>query len=98
MEKEAYVTISLDKSGRVIRVQQGGRDILPEKSSPGPTRVGSDIGEDEVTAVMVHELLVRRRRHPHKPPPPQDPPPPPPENTDPCCYRDPMTGQRFCWC
>jgi hypothetical protein len=102
MNDEPYVTISLDKSGRVLRVRQGGRDILPEKSEPGPTRVGQDIGGRVVASVILHELLVHRRRpKPDDPPPADDPPRPPsdpPEGTDPCCYRDPMTGQRFCWC
>jgi len=97
---EAYVTISLDKTGRVIRVEYDGRAIEPKRTQPGPARQGESTAEcEEVVRILVHELLTCKKKKPEDPKKPQDPKDPyPPPGTDPCCYRDQATGEVWCWC
>lgn len=102
MAGKAYVTVSLDKKGSVVRVMQGGRVIRRKKGRPGPSkRGGSSAGCDSIIAVLVHELLTC------KPTPPKDSDDKgggtgkgggTNTGTDPCCFRDGATGDEWCWC
>ena len=92
MQNNVYVTIGLDKSGSVVEVHVDGRTIEPKKSAPGPGRVGDGAGDcEQIVKTLVHELLTCGKKNPK--PGPTTPPP-----TDPCCYRDPITGRIWCWC
>jgi hypothetical protein len=84
-----YVTIGLDKSGSIVEVQVNGRRIEPREGKPGPTRDGDEApGCEQIVKRLTHELLTCKKRGPSPTPPP----------TDPCCYRDPITGRIWCWC
>jgi len=91
---KVYITISLDRSGRVVRVEYDGRKIRPRKGKPGPARRGgSPKGCEEIASVLLHELLTCRKKKDRDKPGPYPPP-----GTDPCCYRDQNTGEEWCWC
>jgi hypothetical protein len=85
-----YITVGLDKSGAVVEVHVDGRKIEPKESKPGPLDRNEAPGCEEIAKTLAHELLFCRKKKP------QQPPSPPP--TDPCCYRDPVTGRIWCWC
>lgn len=88
MQSNVYVTIGLDKSGAVVEVQVNGRTIEARQGKAGPTREGDEApGCEQIVKTLQHELLLCRKKG-------GDPKPP----TDPCCYRDPITGRIWCWC
>lgn len=87
-DSRVYVTIGLDKSGSVVEVQVNGRRIEPKESKAGRTREGEGApGCEQIVKRLEHELLICGKKTPPAPPP-----------TDPCCYRDPVTGRIWCWC
>ena len=99
---DVYVTVGLDKKGNVVEVQVNGRTIESRRGTIGPIGQGGTVpGCEKVLEVLVHELLTCAGKGPGKPPEggaTEDAPPYPPPGSDPCCYRDPRTGQVWCWC
>lgn len=84
MPRRAYVTVFLNKKGKVVGVRQGRKVIRKKKGTPGQARVGGKSKScDEIIKVLAHELLTCAKDG---------------KGTDPCCYRDPTTGDEWCWC
>ena len=88
-----YITIGLDKKGNVQEVRVNGEVIRPREGNAGLIHEGgSTPGCEEVVGRLVHELLTCKKRG-DKPPTDSGG-----GGSDPCCYRDPITGRMWCWC
>ena len=88
---DGIITVDYDRNGRVVAVRKGRRVIERRRGKPGRTRRGSSTTYCERVAVVVpgsFEFLWCTEKGD----------PPPPKGSDPCCYRDPGTGDEWCWC
>jgi hypothetical protein len=96
MASNAFLTISVNKKGKITRVRRG-REVV--RSKKGRAAAKARVGAKKVGAVVlelfIHAPIVRgpvkkkgggkgkgKGRG----------------GTDPCCFRDARTGQVWCWC
>ena len=89
----AFVTISINKKGEIQRVKRGRVAVPRKRGAAGRKALGA--GAKVVNRVrlefLVHREQTKKRgsgkgKGRGK------------GGTDPCCFRDPRTGNVFCWC
>lgn len=89
-----FIAVFYDRRGAVVAVRKGRKVARRKKGKKGSSEPGQPSAGCHKVAIVTErrfELLVCQ-----KPDKPDDPKPPP--GTDPCCYRDPETGDEWCWC
>jgi hypothetical protein len=86
----AFLTITVSKKGKIRQVRQGEKAVRPKKGAAGKKALGEGaavVGKLELE-LLVHERKKKGGKGKGKGK----------GGTDPCCFRDPRTGNVWCWC
>lgn len=92
---EAFVTISVNRNGEIQRVKRGRVVVRRKRGAAGRKALGT--GAKVVNRVRL-EFLIHREQTKKRGSGKGKGKGKGKGGTDPCCFRDPRTGNVFCWC
>lgn len=90
---KALVTITLDNNGDIKKVRRGARTVKPRKGTAGRKALGpgAKVVKRVRLELLVHKEQTKKRGGKGSKGKGKG-------GTDPCCFRDPRTGNVYCWC